>query len=97
LIDLSPSHLELVKKIFQSELPNAEIWVFGSRANRKAKPYSDLDVVVRAGKPLTELKLSSVKEKFAESNLPFVVDLVDWHAINSEFRKRIEQNTVSLF
>lgn len=95
-IDLSPRYLEMVREIFKSEIPDVLVWVFGSRANQTAKPYSDLDCVLVAEKPLSEQKLSRLKECLACSNLPFAVDLVEWQTISPEFRRIIKSNYVSL-
>jgi len=35
--------------------------------------------------------LGELSEAFQESDLPFRVDLIDWHRISPEFRKVIEQ------
>jgi predicted nucleotidyltransferase len=93
-IDLAPRYLEMVQTIFRSEIPEVEVWVFGSRASQTAKPYSDLDCVLVAEERIPESKLSHLKESFAKSNLPMVVDLVDWHALSPEFRRIIKSNYI---
>ena len=48
-IDLSPERHAQVVGIIRQRLPSARIWVYGSRAKGKARPKSDLDMVVFAG------------------------------------------------
>jgi len=43
-IDLSADHRQIVLEILREHLPQgAKVWVFGSRATRRARRYSDLD------------------------------------------------------
>ena len=43
-IDISPGQWDIVHDILQRHVPGHEVWAFGSRARRRAKPYSDLDL-----------------------------------------------------
>ena len=53
------------------------VWAFGPRATWNARKFSDLDLAIIGEQP-TGLDLSSrLAEAFAESNLPYKVDLVD--------------------
>ena len=88
-IDLSAQELQLVKDILSKLLPGVEVWVFGSRISGKPKPYSDLDLVLRAAAALPTERLAELAEAFDASNLSFRVDLIDWHRIGPEFQKII--------
>ena len=91
MIDVRPDHLDLIKQIFREHLSHCEIWAFGSRVKGKAKTYSDLDLVV-VGHTKTPLKIMfQLKDEFAESELPFRVDLIDWNVISEDFRGVIKQ------
>jgi predicted nucleotidyltransferase len=58
--------------------------------------HSDLDLVIRADKPLTLLHLANLSEAFSESDLPFKVDVVDWATTQENFRRIIEEHHVVL-
>src|SRR3990172_1122859 len=91
MIDLKPSHLAEVKRILQEHAPGCEVRVFGSRLNGKAGKNSDLDLVL-VGKGLLDWRmLESIKDAFAASDLPFMVDVLDWHALSASFREIIEK------
>lgn len=94
MIDLSEAHLNQVKTILKAHVPELKVWVFGSRANAKAKKYSDLDLVLLGDAPIATKTLFSLRAACAESNLPFQVDVVDWHRIDEAFQKIIQQNYV---
>ena len=91
MIDLRPDHLELVKGILARQVPGYEVRVFGSRVTGKAKPHSDLDLVVMTASPLPPLRLADLKDAFSDSDLPFRVDVLDWQTLSVEFRAFIEQ------
>ena len=89
-VDISPDHREIVWRVLAELLPtSAQIWVFGSRATGRARRYSDLDLVIDAGRRLTLDETAMLREAFEESDLPYRVDLVDWQAIDDRFRRLI--------
>ncbi|ORJ52556.1 hypothetical protein B5V00_16740, partial [Geothermobacter hydrogeniphilus] len=51
--------------------------------------YSDLDLALVAEKPI-DWRLEELRDAFAESDLPIMVDVLDWHGISPRFRKVIE-------
>jgi predicted nucleotidyltransferase len=65
------------------------VWVFGSRAKKTRKPFSDLDLAIDAASPLAYSTLVNLKNDFEESDLPYKVDVVDWHLIDKGFQTRI--------
>jgi predicted nucleotidyltransferase len=92
-LDLQPAHLEIVTGILRAHLPgNASVWVFGSRATGRARPYSDVDLLIDAGRRLTLHESGSLADVFDESDLPYKVDIVDRHAVSPQFRETIERN-----
>lgn len=97
MIDLLPKQIDVIRSILQTLPQGTEVFVFGSRASaesNKVKPASDLDLAIVAQQALSDLKLSELRERFDESDLPFRVDLVDWHRISSEFRTLIASTRV---
>jgi type I restriction enzyme S subunit len=91
MIDLSPSQLDTVKQTLARHVPGCEVRAFGSRVKWTAKSYSDLDLAIVGTAKLKPGQLADLSEAFAESDLPFRVDLLDWHAISESFRKVIEE------
>jgi uncharacterized protein len=91
MLDLTPDQLAEVRQILQLQIPERTVRVFGSRVNGTAKPFSDLDLVVMGDAPLEFRQLAALKDAFAESNLPFRVDVVDWATTSAEFRAIIEE------
>lgn len=96
-IDLSAEHRQLVLQLLAELLPaSARVWVCGSRATGRARRYSDLDLLIDAGRPLSPDETGLLREAFEESDLPYQVDVVDWHAIGDRFRRLIAGQRRSL-
>lgn len=89
-VDVTPIQLAIILQIFKKNLPeNTTVWVFGSRAEKTKKPFSDLDLAIDATIPLPYTKLVNLKNDFEESDLPYKVDVVDWHLLDEAFQTRI--------
>jgi len=78
-----------VQAILQRYVPNSSVLAFGSRVGGPCKPYSDLDLVLRADTQLSIELLAQLHEAFSESALPWKVDLLDWATLSESFRQRI--------
>ncbi len=95
--DLAAEHRRIAIDILRAHLPPAiEVWVFGSRATGRARPYSDLDLAIDAGRPLTLDEAARLSEAFSDSDLPYRVDVVDWQAIDDGFRRIVAADRVPL-
>ena len=95
-LDLSEKELKIVKTILKQYLPGKDIYVFGSRVANKARPFSDLDLVIVSDEHIDELLLIELKDKFSDSNLPMRVDIIDGSKITEEFKAEISQNWIKI-
>lgn len=95
-LDIGPAERRIVIEILRRHVPDAEVLVFGSRATGKAKKFSDLDLCIKAAKALGLDLSSALAEDFAQSDLPWKVDVVDWATTSQGFRSIIEQHGVPL-
>ena len=93
-VDMAQEDWKLVLRILHEQAPGTEVWAFGSRARRTAKPYSDLDLALITDKPLSLAQLACLRDAFDSSDLPIRVDLVDWASASDAFRRIIEQDRV---
>jgi predicted nucleotidyltransferase len=90
-LHLPPRYLEMVRTILRQHLPQAEVWAYGSRVRGDHHDTSDLDLVARNPLDLAQPLplLGDVTEAFSESNLPLIVQIVDWARIPVEFHSEI--------
>lgn len=96
MIDVDPTYLNEVKQILGRCAPECEVWAFGSRVRGRAERNSDLDLVLVAAERLDWRFVERLKDAFSESDLPFTVDVLDWHGIDDEFREIIARDHVIL-
>jgi len=97
-LDLRPEWLETVRQLIALHLPGAEVIAYGSRVNGTCHGGSDLDLVARNPSDLTTplVGLTDLRQAFTESNLPILIDLLDWARIPDAFRRQIEQSETFL-
>lgn len=94
-MDLQHEHYLIVQHILRNTLPaNIRVWVFGSRAHKTKKAYSDLDLLIDIGKTMPLELLADLRHQFDESDLPFKVDIADWNSVDASFKKRVNTEKV---
>lgn len=97
-IDLSPKHRTIVEEILRRHAPRpCRVWVFGSRVRGRARRFSDLDLAVDAGRPLTFGDTAPLADAFDDSDLPWRVDVVDLVTCSPTFRREVESHAALLF
>ncbi len=89
-LTLTAEDLTLLESLLRQHLPGVEVWAFGSRVTGRARPASDLDLVVFA-KPEQAARVADLREALEESDLPFRVDLHVWHELPASFRDNIRR------
>lgn len=91
MIDLRPSHIREIKLILTEHVPDCEVRVFGSRVNQKSQTYSDIDLVLIGESKIDWQRIERLKQAFSESELPIMVDVIDWNTLSPEFQKTINK------
>lgn len=95
LVDITEAQRTQILALLDKHLPNTAAWMYGSCAKGKARPKSDLDMVVFAGHAKSH-RVYDLKEAFEESNLPFRVDVFVWDSMPERFRERVLSDHVVL-
>ncbi len=95
-IDITQEHWKIVQEILEKNVPEYDVYAFGSRVTGKARPYSDLDLVVMTDQSLGIKRSASLRDDFSESDLPWKVDVVDWATTSEIFHKMIEEKNILL-
>jgi len=91
MINVTESQMQIILRILDRYVPDSQVWAFGSRVKGNFKSYSDLDLVVISEDKMSITEFGELIEAFQESDLPFRVDVLDWHAISPEFRQVIKR------
>lgn len=93
-VQLSASDRQELQRALHQVIPHTEVWAFGSRAWRVAKPYSDLDLAIVQEHPLSIEALANMHHALDACDLSIRVDLADWAAISEGFRHLIAKDKV---
>jgi predicted nucleotidyltransferase len=91
MIDIEEKYLARIRQILSEQTPDCEVRAFGSRIQGNPDRYSDLDLVLIGDEKLNWRRIEALKDAFAASDLPIIVDVIDWHAISDDFRAVIEK------
>ncbi len=92
-VQLHPAIIAQIKSIIDKKF---RVFLFGSRARNTNLKYSDIDLCLRGDTVIPDIEMGNFKEHFQQSNIPYMVDLVDYHAISQGFREQIEKDWVEL-
>jgi uncharacterized protein len=92
-LGITPQQAEIVKSFFPAEY---NIYFFGSRIKGGWREYSDLDICIKNAEKIDMGELSFISEKFANSDLPFTVDIVDYQRCDESFKKIIDLTGLSI-
>lgn len=92
-MQLSKGEIEIVIEAIRRYLPaDVEIFFFGSRVDGSSHRGSDLDVLLKGEAAIALSLIALVKEGLDESDLPFRVDLLDYHRCSERMLKNISSS-----
>lgn len=92
MIDLREKDLQSLRAIAKAILPdNAEVLAYGSRVSGGAHDTSDLDIVIKTSedKPLSGEDFEDFKLALEFSNIPIIIQVLDWNHIPEHFKPNI--------
>jgi len=97
-IELAPHHLAALLALLDQHVPDSEVWVYGSRVDGRAHAASDVDLVLRNPANLSQAQpnLWELKNAIIESNLPLLVDVMDWARVPEAFKQEMQKSHVVL-
>lgn len=93
---LTPAQAQRVRWIVDQVLNGAEVWVFGSRATHRARPFSDLDLLITRPACLSWAQRAALRDGFEASDLPFRVDVVEAGGLDAGFAARVMAERIAL-
>lgn len=92
-LELPEAYRSELLALLRTHAPQAEVWAYGSRVSGGSHATSDLDLVLRNPADLAAPQAGwlALREALSESNLPILVDVLDWARIPEAFRREIER------
>jgi len=97
-VQLEKPYLKALKAIVAEQV-DTNTWqpvIFGSRGSGRAQKFSDIDLGFIGDKPLPAKVEVGLWEALDDSDIPYVVDIVDLSAVQPEFRALAEQTMVEI-
>ena len=80
--------------VISALIPDAKIYLFGSRARGTNSEYADIDLALDAGKELPIKDVDEVKNMLRESNIRYAIDVVDLYQVSDLMREQIVKDRV---
>lgn len=78
----------LIKQTVQKYLGNdVKIFLFGSRVTGTNRQWSDVDVGIITKEKIPGSKMVEIEYELSESDIPYLVDVVDFQSVNLDFAK----------
>lgn len=93
---LSQEQISKILSCIYLHEPHAKVFAFGSRVKGIARKYSDFDLALDAGHPLDLSILIKIKNTLSETDLPIVVDIVDYCSLSSTFKTLVDEQKLEL-
>ncbi len=84
---------KLIKAI-EYHYPNAKIYLFGSWATGKNKPFSDIDLAIDAGEKISLKEMDRIEKTIDNLDLHNMVDVIDLNNTSQEFKNNIMHNWI---
>lgn len=90
MLQLEERHWKIIQQVL-SKYPY-QFYAYGSRAKSNAWKLSDLDLCYYDNIPSSVI--CEIREEFEQSNLPFIVELVNWKHMRPAFQKAIKKDLI---
>jgi len=86
---LQTKYKDQLIEIIQKYLPNATIYLFGSRAIDKEKAGSDIDIAINTGQEISRSVILKILNDIDDTSIPMKIDLVDMSIIQDSIKQDI--------
>jgi uncharacterized protein len=95
---LDKKTLTSIKKILFSKLDQTKdkVFIFGSWAIGNNRKFSDIDIGIESKNPKIDNLINHLKEDLEESDIPYMIDLVNFKDTTKQFKQVAKQKIISL-
>jgi len=93
---LEANHEKTLSRILGERIPDREVYLVGSRANGNAVRFSDIDLWIAGGPPLSPKERTRLRMALEESDLPYRTDLIEESSLSQERREEFLREGVRL-
>jgi predicted nucleotidyltransferase len=80
--------------ILQALFPGIKVYLYGSRARKEFREFSDIDIALDAEHKLDYIDVGEARNILNASNFPYNFDVVDYQSISSDFKNIIDSEKI---
>jgi len=91
---IDPKVKSKIIAVLNALVPEAKIYLYGSRAKGTHAQWSDIDLALDAGCKLDQLEVGEARDMLEASNMPYKVDVVDINSVSQNLRDEILKDRV---
>lgn len=84
--NIMPADQAKITGLISALVPDAKIYLFGSRARGTHAASSDIDIAVDAGSPLPRVVIDEANSIMLATNIMYHIDVVDFNRMSDEMR-----------
>lgn len=99
MIHLTDDEMRIILAVLKVHAVDCDVFIFGSRYGGLPKKFSDVDLAFaqRDGEKLSLSRRNRIALAFSESDLPYLVDVVDYHSCHVSFQAIIDQHCKQIY
>ena len=97
MIRVSSNEFDIIINILNTYIKKGKVYAFGSRYKNNNRKFSDFDIAIDIGEKLSFEFLTSLKDAFEESDLPYRVDIIDYNNISDKFKKIVDSGNEVIY
>ena len=75
-------------------LPEASIYLFGSRARGTHLQWSDIDIALETENPIDIMITGEIASMFEASNMPYKIQVLDINSVSEKMRENILKDRI---
>ena len=93
---VSEEELKIIESIIASYKKKYDFFAYGSRVKGNFRELSDLDIMIMGNNPININDIEELKEKFDNSQLPYIVNFVDFSSLTESFYNMIKNDLIKI-
>ncbi|WP_096202427.1 nucleotidyltransferase family protein [Bacillus sp. FJAT-45350] len=88
--------LKQIKEIVRYHLQGvtAKVYLFGSWARHRERNSSDIDIAIELVNPSSKGVISTIREAFEESTIPYRIEVVNLDDTNIDFKNKVVEEGI---
>ena len=91
---MEKKYKKVLLNIIKKYLPNSKVYLFGSRATKKHREGSDIDLAIDNEKSLELKTIFRIQNEIEKTSIPLFVDIVDLNTASENLKNEIKKEGI---